>query len=139
MSDFKTELMEYMIADTGITDLVASRIFSHPAPQGVTSPYVMVSRVTENPNRNLIAPNERYREIWQIDIYSETDSNAEVIKKAIRSRLDICNQVVMGTYQVLNIFLQSSDDLSDLEDDASEQRIARKMMEFTVIREKSEI
>jgi len=133
----KTALRNLIISKSDITDIVESRVYSFPAPQGAVMPYLLVQRITETPGRNLNAPNELYREMWQIGCYAETDSEAERLKNAVREHLDICSPFTMGDFTVYNMFLESSNDLSELELSGGQQGVYRRNMDFIIIRKKT--
>jgi len=133
----KEALRTYMLTKTIITDIVSSDIYSFPAPQGQALPFIMLTRVSEEAGRNLIAPDERYREVWQIDCYHSSDQSAETLKNAVRVSLDICSPFTMGDYTIYNMFMDYSNDLSELEQKGGQEGVYRKQMDFIVIRKKT--
>jgi hypothetical protein len=134
----KSDLRAFILNDAAIAAIISTRCYSFPAPQKDKEyPYLMLSRIFENPGRNLVAPNERYRESWQIDCYAETDDAAESLKELVRERVDVCAPFTMGSYSVLNMFVEDSADLSELELKGGEDGIYRKQMELIIIRKKT--
>jgi len=133
----KTAIRNYALADTNITALIVDRWCSFPAEQGETFPYVMNQRITETPDRHLTAPNERYRELWQFDIKAQSDAEAEALKIVVRDRFDKCTPFTMGDWTIWNMYLESSNDLSDLEMEGSEDGIYWRQMSFIIIRKKT--
>ena len=133
----KAAIRTFLLSKSSITGIVGTRIYSFPAPQNATMPYIMISRTFETPGRNLVAPDERYRESWQIDAYASTDTEAESIKEAVRNELDLCTRYTMGDYTIYNSFMQNSNDLSELENAGGQESIHRKQMDFIIIRKKT--
>lgn len=133
----KKALRNFILSDSAITAIISTRCYSFPAPQGADMPYLMLQRIVENPGRNLVGTDERYREIWQIDSYASTDQAAEELKNAVRSKCDVCAPFTMGDFTIYNMFLDSSNDLSELELDGGQVGIYRKQMDFVVIRRKT--
>jgi hypothetical protein len=133
----KTSLRNFLLSDTGITDLISTRCYSFPAPQKAVMPYILMTRITEEPGRTLSKPNERYREIWQIDCYALEDDEAEELKIAVRTKLDVCAPFVMGSFNIFNSFMESSNDFSELELKGGQQGVYRKQMDFIIIRKKT--
>ena len=133
----KKALRNFILSDSAITAIISTRCYSFPAPQGAEMPYLMLQRIVENPGRNLVAPDERYREIWQVDCYDTTDEACEELKNAVRSKLDVCAPFTMGDFTIYNMFMDSSNDLSELELQGGQAGIYRKQMDFVVIRKKT--
>ncbi len=133
----KESLRNYILADPTIAGIISTRCYSFPAPQKATMPYILLTRLVEEPNRTLVAPNNRYREMWQVDCYARKDSAAENLKIAVRDRLDVCTPFVMGSFNIFNIFMQSSDDLSELELKGGQQGLYRKEIDIVIIRNKT--
>ncbi len=133
----KEALRTFMLTKTVITAIVSTNIYGFPAPQGQALPYILLTRITEEPGRNLNAPDERYREVWQIDCYASSDENAETLKNAVRVSLDVCTPFTMGSYSIYNMFLDDSNDLSELELKGGQKGVYRKQMDFVVIRKKT--
>ncbi len=132
----KAGLRTYLLADTDI-DAAISGVYSFPAPQDAsadTKPYLMLSRVDELIENLIGSSLDVYDEPWQIDIISTTDKAAEAVKELIMTRLNGASRVVMGNYFVYSCGLNFVRDGSELEDNANEKSLHRKIMEFQIKR-----
>jgi hypothetical protein len=128
----KAGIRTYLLADPSLVAALATStsIFSFPAPQDATKPYIMISRV-DGLIQNLIGSSlDVYDETWQFDVISKTDKEAETIKELVITRLNGASRVVMGNYHVYSCQLNDIRDGSEIEDTAGETTVHRKILEF---------
>lgn len=96
---------------TAVTDQVTTRIYAGRSPQGVTDPYIVYSRVSENRNHTITAPDGIVTSRIQFDCFSNNIVNCEDIVEALRTHLDGYNKA-MGT-EALDVRLVRMDDVDD--------------------------
>ena len=145
---FKAAIRDQLVAMTGVTAYTSGRIYSFPAPQGVDMPYIMISLVDRLPSSPGCAVKQpTYEEHWQLDIYADKDADAEAIYDVIdgdeTSGLVSKGSVNWGSagngfYKVYQSISFDTDDLSELEDNGSENRIVRKALQLHIIRNKEQ-
>lgn len=76
-------------ASSAVLALVANRIYRHGyAPQGVAKPYVTWFLVSGNPENTLSETPAVDRCTVQIDCWSESDTEVEVLAKAVRDAVE---------------------------------------------------
>ena len=129
----KSELATYLLADTNISGVVGDKIYSFPIPEGISLPYILLSRITQKEGGFLTSRDNRQVQTWQIDVYSDRDIEAENIKDLVIDRLNIHNTFDMAGIAVLNSFLITSRDLSNIQQQGSQEANCRKQIEFIII------
>jgi len=120
MADIRKAIRDYLIADTSITALVATRIYWNKAPQNVIRPYV-VYFITGDPDDRLEVGKDASEPIIEFDIISDVAATAITIDEAIRARI----KEFTGTMGGLNIYRikpLALRDFTNLEDDHEIQR-----------------
>lgn len=85
---FKTELREYLLADTALAALIDNRIYATQGAQHPATPYLVYFTVSANETRAHDGPtgNEEYR--IQIDIYALTAALCDEIRDLVKTRLN---------------------------------------------------
>jgi len=135
MSTFQSALRTYLLADSDITDIVgAEGVYSFPAPQGKSIPYVIIQRVTKEPMNTLQNVQPVVREEWQLDCLAPNTSQADTLEQAVEGRINNASPVTMSGFDVSLIIVTSIADLSELEDDGSNNKAERRTMQVTVKR-----
>jgi hypothetical protein len=139
MAEFKANLRAHIIANPAVFALIGDRCYSFPAPQGAIKPYIVLQRISEVGDRNLSGTNERYTERWQVNVYSSTETTAEAVKEALKSALDLAVPFDMTNFRIYCMYMEVSGDEADFENEAGQESIINKRMDFIVIRKRSEI
>ena len=136
MSDFKTGLRTYLLADTNITALIGQQVYSYPVPQDAATPYLILSRVSQTPYQDDTATEdlEMLDETWQVDIIADSDLIAEPIQIAVYNRLHRADRVEMGSYFVQTSTFSRSNDDADIKMNGTESIDARKILDFDIKR-----
>jgi hypothetical protein len=133
----KAGLKAYILADSNITAVIGQKCYSFPAPQDAAKPYIVLNRISElvigTVNESLNICNE----LWQIDVYSDTDLEAENINDLLIDRLDYADRVEMGSYTVYTSSFDSEIDGSEIEMEASENADIRKTLTFAIKRDRT--
>lgn len=137
MSDMKTGIRTYLLADSAIL-AACPRIYSFPAGNNETKPYIMISRIAEEIENTIGESLNTYMESWQIDVIASLDSTAEAIKELIITRMNIADRVEMGRYTVYSCSLTATRDLSELEMDGGQTADIRISLEFMIHRDRTE-
>jgi hypothetical protein len=130
--NFRTGLRTYLLADTSITAIVSDKIYGFPAPQDVVFPYLMLSHISDvsiqGANESTLIDND----LWQIDIYGNTYDSVASLELLIKNRLDVIHNTLFGEYLVYVSRYQGSTNTTELEDNASENRISRMSVTFNI-------
>jgi hypothetical protein len=135
MSTFNSALQTYLLADSDITDIVgAEGIYVFPANQSSSIPYVVVQRITKEPMSTLQNPLPVVREEWQLDCIAPTYAQADALELAVENRVNNASPVTMSGFDVSLIIVTNIADLSELEDDGSNQKAERRTLQVTVKR-----
>lgn len=135
----KAGLRTYLLADATLKAALATAtsVYSFPAPEGATMPYLMLSRVSGEIQNLAASSLNVYVEDWQVDVYATTDLAAEAIKELVVGRLNLADRVEMGSYTVYSCSLAGVTDNSELEMTGSETAIYRITLEFQLIRDRT--
>lgn len=133
----KGGIRSYILADTNITDVVGQKCFSFPGPQDVVKPYILINRISENIIGTINASLDIYNELWQVDVYSSTDLEAEEIKELLITRLNYADRIEMGGYTVYTCTLDSVVDSSEIEMEAGESADIRKTLTLNMKRDRT--
>jgi len=81
-------LMTYLLAQTGITDLVGDRIHFVIAPQDVAKPYLVVTKVDSPEVSSHDGPSGLSHPRFQFSSFATTYSSAKTISAALKTALD---------------------------------------------------
>ena len=135
----KTGIRTYLLANATLKAALATinSVFSFPVPQDATMPYLVISSISATIQNLAASSLDIYDEIWQIDVYASTDSSAESIKELVIGVMNLADRVEMGSYTVYTSTLEGVADNTDIEMDGSEARIARKTLDFRLIRDRT--
>lgn len=131
----KSGIRTYLLADATLAAAVGSRVYSFPAPQNATKPYLMLSRISGVPMNLIGSSLEVDVETWQVDVMASTDLSAETVKRLVANRLNVADRVEMGSYSAYSSSLTSVTDNSDLEMVGSQTADIRTTLEFAITRE----
>lgn len=127
-----------MLADSNILAAV-SGIYSFPAPQNAsyeTKPYIMITRLNEQNWELIDGEEDWYDEEWQIDILGKTDKIAETVKELVETRMYQAPGTVLGNYRVSAVSLDVVVDGTDLEDMGGEGKVGRKILTYSISRDR---
>lgn len=84
----ESDLRTYLIADTTVAALVATRMYPQFLPQSVTYPAISYSVVSRVSSRDLSGPSGRVRVRISVNCWAETYAEAKSLSEAVRQRLD---------------------------------------------------
>lgn len=132
---FQTALRSYLLADSDITDIVGSSgVYAFAVAQRATLPYCMLQRISQEPLNNLVSSDAQLRELWQIDCLAELNATAEALADAVRVRLNNASPVTLSGFDVTLMIVDQVIDLSELQDDGSQDTTRRKSVQVIVKR-----
>jgi len=135
MSTFQSALRTYLLADSDITDIIgASGVYAFPVAQNQEPPYIVISRILEEPFNNLDAVQAVVREEWQLDCIALLNDDSESLKTAVIGRINNASPTTLSGFDVSLLIVTSVSDLSELEDDGSQTKAIRKTITATVKR-----
>lgn len=88
MAYIKDDIRTYLLTKSALTALISQRIYSLPAPQGVTYPFVSIHRIGGDREQHLLHDAAFGKVRLQIDARAETSAAAEAVAEQIRIALD---------------------------------------------------
>jgi hypothetical protein len=125
-------LVAYIIAASGVTALLgttATRVYWGKAPQNVTQPYVVLSRVSGVRDYHQLAASGLIASRVQADCYGITYASAKGVARALEARLSGYRGTTSG--EVFGgIFLDAERDMT--EDDDSPDKLFRTSLDFII-------
>src|SRR6267154_5996077 len=80
-------LYELLTTDTGVSALVASRVFYILAPKGAVVPYIVISRVTSSEGYDMGGTTGKREALFQFDCYAADFYSSRAISAAVRQVL----------------------------------------------------
>lgn len=113
----EAEVYKLLKNDTGVSAIVGSRIYPMVAPQNVAKPYITYRVITGLKFQCIGGEIYQGNYRFQIDVWSETYSNAKAISTAVKSSL-------VGFMASNNINIE--DDYED------ETRLFRQIIDFKI-------
>jgi len=131
----KSGIRTYLLANATLAAAVGSRVYSFPAPQNATKPYLTLSRISGVPMNLIGSSLEVDVETWQVDVMASTDLSAETVKRLVANRMNVADRVEMGTFTVYSCALTGVTDNSDLEMVGGQTADIRTTLEFAITRE----
>lgn len=101
-----------LVSDATITGLVGTRVYPGKAPQDVTLPYVVYSRISTTRTPTLNGPTNVPETRIQLDVIANSQASAEQVATALRNRLDGFTGV-SASVAVLSSVVEDEQDLSE--------------------------
>lgn len=129
MASSVTAIGAILLADVGITGLVAQRVFNKRLPDKVTYPAIAYRKVVKVPRLNHDGASSRFDIRVQVSCYGLSDA-VDAVYKAARAALD---NVAAGTYNGINTTgVQYIDDVDEYDDDTEKDVIKFDVKLFVV-------
>ena len=96
----QADLMARLLADAGVSALVATRIYADVAPQGAALPYITTQVISTAHTHHLAGGSRVAQSRVQIDVWASAASSREAIAEAIRQSLmsHVGELVASGTW-----------------------------------------
>lgn len=113
--------MTYLLAQSGITDLVGQRIFFVKAAQDVEKPYLVLTKVTGPRESSHDGASGLAHPRFQVSVFAETYAGAKVIALAVQAALE-GYQGLMDEVYVDGVFYDDENDF--YEDDTKLYHVA---------------
>ena len=124
---FRSDLFEYLDADTGLTTVVASKIYPHLAPTDVALPYITYQQIANPSEHHTAAAAAIARPTIQFDCWANSDVELESVTEALRNALDGFQHTNIGSgpTDVKAVFVESQFDDIEEPSDGSEKAVFR--------------
>lgn len=74
-------------ADAAVTGIVADRIYPIAAPEGVTAPYIVYTRISSAPTADLSGATRAEGHRVQVDVYAATFADVHTLADAAQAAL----------------------------------------------------
>lgn len=106
-------LMTYLRAQSGVTDLVGDRIHFVQAPQGVTTPYIIVSKIDAPRGHTHDGADGLARPRFQLSIFDEHYGDCKAVAAAVQAALQGYSGTMggVGGVVVRGVFYDDETDL----------------------------
>lgn len=124
-----------LAANTGVTGLVSTRISPNYAPQANELPFLIYTSVDSTHEHNMGGASSMRHSRVQIDSYATTYASVQAIAEAVRLALDsFVGYVDVGTerVEISKLFIETTRDLYEPSEDASQRGIHRVSQDFMV-------
>ena len=105
-------LVAYLLADTALAALVATRIYWVEKPQAVVNPVMVLTRISGNRNYHMLGAANFVESRVQFDCDGLTYASAKGVARALRDRLSGFRGT-QGTIAFYGCFLESERDTFD--------------------------
>ena len=122
-------LRAHLIADAGVSAYTANRIYHEILPQNVTLPAIAYSHVSDSRLGLLSSPDSLITQRFSVDCYARSSDDVKGLARAVRLSLNGLTDD-LGGESVDNVFLESSQDLSDFEGDKATRRV---LLDFKIM------
>jgi len=135
MRSFVSGLRSYLLVDSTISGLVGtSRIYCGSAPKTAVSPYVILQNIGGYARHGLSDLDGHDENSWQIDVWANSYSDCDTLRRAIRTLINGKYSINMGDYSVYSITEEDTRETVEPEDDGSETVWYRASTDYTIIR-----
>lgn len=131
-------LYEYWTAQSGITDLVGTRIFHSMISTAAaeTKPYAVYQVISEAPEHHMGAASELVSKRVQVTCYGSTPGSAEAVAEAFRAEMDGYMGGTMGSggnaTTVRSVLLDGGGEGADPPNTGDQQAIYWRRLEYIV-------
>jgi hypothetical protein len=129
-------LYEYWVAQSGITDLVGTRIYPTIAPTSATRPYAVYQIISEAREPHMAAASELVSKRVQVTCYGSTPDSAEAVAEAFRAEMDGYSGDTMGSGDnataVRRVLLDGAGEGADPPNIGDQQAIYWKRQDYIV-------
>ena len=119
MSDAVAAMRTYLLTQSGVTDLVATRIYFDNLPQGATLPAIVVEQVNDDIIRSLNATDSLRRTSVNAIVYASSHTSAAAAGDAVESAVEFATGA-WGTVTVRRALVESAVDVIESPQDASD-------------------
>jgi len=114
------DLRTYLLTQSGVTDLVSTRIYYENLPQDATLPAVVLNQTAEDLVRHLAASDTLSRVSLLVDIYSTTEASANAVSAAVTAAVEM-DTGTWGSSTIRRAYIESVSDAYNMPRDGSEQ------------------
>lgn len=127
---FETGLVTYLESKTALTDLVGTRMHPQIAPQGLTEPFLVFSRISGASGHHMTGADGLQQARYQFDAYG-TYPQVKSVEGALRQSLD-GYRGAMGSEYVQTCHVLDSRDLYEEPGDKQQFGTHRVSMDFLI-------
>jgi len=122
---------DILVSSTGVTSIVASRVYSGFVPQEVTMPFIMFRRDRTERNRSLDGPSGLVAAEIEVNCISQSAAQLQSLADAVRLALDNYSGTNKGI-TVHRSFLDDESDDTELEVSGGDERVRRRALDFVI-------
>lgn len=128
----RSSLRTYLAAQSGISNIVGTRIYPVALPQKATRPALTYSRVTGGHYHNLTSATGAAIPTFEIDCWADSYEGADVLAEAVRQEM----QGLRGTWgsdAVKSVVLDDEEDSYSDPIDASDKGVYRITLRYRIM------
>ncbi len=103
----KGAIATVLLGKAGVTNLVGTRIYSEPWPQGATYPLLSIAQVSGLSEHHSGGSAGTADELWDITAAARTDYSAQQIAEAVRVAIDCATAVTWSGFSVRECLLET--------------------------------
>lgn len=131
---FRSDLYEYLDADSGLEAIVGARIYPHQAPTDAQLPYITFAQVANPSTHHFGAAAAIASPTIQFDCWATTDVQLESITEALRDALDGIRHTNVGSgpTQFLSVMIEGQIDDIEQPTDGSEDSVYRSSVDVII-------
>ena len=119
MSDIVAATRTYLLTQSGVTDLVGTRIYYDNLPQGATLPAVVVYQAGEDLVRHIAAADTLSRHALMVDVFATTHASIAALGAALVTALEM-QTGTWGTVDVRRVHVDNIVDTVESPRDGSD-------------------
>ena len=119
MSDILAATRTYLLTQSGVTDLVATRLYYDNLPQNATLPAVVLYQTAEDATRHLASSDTLNRHGLLLEVYATTHTSAAAVGEALKAAIEM-QSGTWGTVDVRGAYVESVVDSPDAPKDGSQ-------------------
>ena len=128
----ETDLVDYLAADTDVSDLMGARIYDADAPTDADLPYLTIQRISTTHEHHQEAAAGLAIATIQTDVWASSQAHRETGAEAVRGALDVLHHTTMGSTDVSLVSLEGPSYTYDPPPDASETGGFRARIDATI-------
>ena len=134
---FPSDLYAYLISVTALTDLVEDRIYPGKAPEKAVKPYIVHYNTGTETSQHQLGVENSVNESRVVDVVAADSVTADNVSEQVKEALDGYQLKNMRDTYISSCFLTGENDSSTFGLDGSDDAFFRKILTFTISRNRS--
>lgn len=131
MADIGRGIRTYLVAQSGVSDLISTRMYPDILPQDTAFPSIVYAVISDITEHHLSAASNVSRSLIQIDCFASSRLSANALAEAVRAEMDGYRGSA-GSESVLASHMRNRSFSYDMPDENDDVGLYRVMLEFLV-------